>query len=360
MLVDLRARDFRRFGDFEWHPAPGVNFLIGPNAVGKTSVLEAACLLLRLQSPQTSTLGECTRLGQDGFAIGGHWDQRHLRVKYAGRLKQCSLDAKTQSSSADYLAVARVAWISNGDLDLVRGGGSARRRFLDFLGAQAWPGYLRQLRIYERALRSRNALLRERRPRGEVAAFDAPLCAAGDFLLEARAQMTSTLKPRAAAACRDISGADDALDIAYRPGADSPLEVALEASRSHEERLGMTVAGPHRDDLALRLNGLEACAYASEGQQRSIALALKMAQSQELAHGTGQQPLYLIDDIFGELDTERRNHFLRTLPPDAQKIITTTTLDWLADSEITGTAFGLRRTESGFFPFPLPASRRPL
>jgi len=341
MLSHLCLRDFRPFASLDWQPRPDVNFILAPNATGKTSLLEAICFLLRLQSPRTSLPGECVRFGCPGFSVDGQWNDHRLRVKYEQRLKRFSLDSQPQSSATEYLAVARVTWISNDDLDLVRSGGSARRRFLDFLGAQAVPGYLRQLRAYERAVRARNSLLRDARPHREVAAFDGPLAAAGDFLIEVRAQMTAALEPCAAGFCRQISGTAERLSIAYRPGAPRPMAEALEAAREDDARLRMTTLGPHRDDLKLLLDEKPAGTFASEGQQRSIALALKAAQASELSAQTGSHPLYLMDDIFGELDAPRRNRLLEALPAAAQKIIATTSLDWLAGREPVGTVFHL-------------------
>lgn len=328
MLRDLRLRDFRCFDTLVLEPAPGVNFVIGPNAQGKTSILEAACILLRLQSPKANSLADTVRFDQPGFGLDGHWNDRHMHVKFTSALKAFALDSKPQSRSADYLAVARVAWISNDDLQLVRGSGTQRRRFLDFLGAQIVPSYLRHLRAYERALRSRNALLRDNRPRREIAAFDQPLIDAGSALLAARAELCAGLQPDVTASCRQISGGNEVLEIAYRPGSPPDFRAALAGAEADEARLRVTPVGPHRDDIGIFLDARDAAAYASEGQQRSIALALKLAQALALAQA-GTAPLYLIDDVFGELDPVRRNNLLAALPAPAQKIITTTALDWL-------------------------------
>jgi len=329
MLRDLRLRDFRCFEHLDFEPAPGLNFLIGSNAQGKTSLLEAACVLLRLQSPRAGSLAEAVRFECPGFGLDGHWGGSHLHLKFAGALKAFALDSKPQSRSADYLAVARVVWISNEDLQLVRGSGSPRRRYLDFLGVQSVPNYLRNLRAYERAVRSRNALLKDNRPRREIAAFDPPLIEAGSFLLSARATMCRELQPLVTASCRQIAGEGETLEISYLPGSPADFAQALAASHDEESRLRATVVGPHRDDLAIQSGGREAVSFASEGQQRSIALALKLAQAGRLEESPGARPVYLIDDIFGELDPARRNNLLCALPPTSQKLITATSLDWL-------------------------------
>jgi DNA replication and repair protein RecF len=221
-----------------------------------------------------------------------------------------------------------VAWFANTDLDLVRGSGSGRRRYLDFLGMQCVPGYRKSLRAYERALRSRNALLKDNRPRREVEAFDPPLVEAGEFLMEARGQLCGALAPIARAACLEISGGSDAMEISYRAGAGGPLAPALTESRQEEVRLRQTTVGPHRDDLGIKINSLDAAGFASEGQQRGIALSLKLAQARHIESVQNRAPILLLDDIFGELDPARRNRLLASLPLQSQTIITTTFLDW--------------------------------
>ena len=332
MLTQLRLREFRIFSELVFEPDAGANFIVGCNAHGKTSLLEAACLLLRLQSPRTNSPSECVRFGERGFAIDGRHSGRHLALKFENRLKHFVLDSKPQAAASDYLAVARVAWISNSDLDLVKGGASFRRRYLDFLGVQSLPGYLKSLRSYERALRSRNALLKEGRPWQEISAFDAPLCEAGDQLLSARILLCKDLAPRVSAAYQEISDSQESLEICYKSGAETPMQAALDGARDDDSRLRVTTRGPHRDDLLLMLNGKPASIFASEGQQRSSALGLKLAQSLQLAEGCGQSPLYLIDDVFGELDARRRHNLLSALPSKAQKLITTTSLGWLSES----------------------------
>lgn len=329
MLCDLRLRDFRCFESLLFEPSAGLNFLIGSNAQGKTSVLEAACVLLRLQSPRATSLTEAVRFDQAGFGLDGHWGESHMHLKFTNSLKAFALDSKPQSRSADYLAVARVVWISNDDLQLVRGSGTHRRRYLDFLGAQIVPNYLRQLRAYERALRSRNALLKDNRPRREIAAFDGPLIETGSFLLGARATMCGELQPFVTTCCHRIAGEGEELEISYRPGSAGDFAAALKRSQDEETRLRSTIVGPHRDDISVLLNTREAASFASEGQQRSIALSLKLAQACRIEEASGVPPIYLIDDVFGELDPVRRNNLLHALPASAQKLITATSLDWL-------------------------------
>jgi DNA replication and repair protein RecF len=313
-----------------FQPGPTHTCIIGGNAQGKTSILEAICVLLRLQSPRTSNIGDLIKVGHDAFSLSGHVGDNHLLYRHTKEKpgRSIFLDSKLQSKSDDYLATARITWFANSDLELVQGSGSVRRRFLDFLGIQSVPGYRKAHRDYERTLRSRNALLKENRPRREIAAFDAPLVEAGNFLLEARARLLGSIAPLASRACSEISASADMLEMTYRPGCAFPFAESLAGSSEEEVRLRQTVCGPHRDDFDVSLNGMKASSFASEGQQRSIALALKIAQARHLESLHGQPPILLMDDIFGELDTHRRNFLLNTLPQGAQTIITTTFLDW--------------------------------
>ncbi len=268
------------------------------------------------------------KAGESACAIEGRVGGSHLACRFAPGSRELILDSKLQSRSDDYLSVARITWFANSDLELVKGSGSVRRRFLDFLGMQSVPGYRKALRDYERTLRSRNALLKEGRPRREVLAFDSPLIEAGEVLVKARRELVEAITPLAQTACDRISGAADALSLIYVPGCAEPFAESLAASRGEEERLRQTVRGPHRDDLEISLNQLKASAFASEGQQRSIVLALKIAQARYLEALHEKPPVLLLDDIFGELDAARRNRLLSSLPAGAQTIITTTFLDW--------------------------------
>jgi len=332
VITQVRLSQFRCFDSLDVHPGPQRTYVVGKNAQGKTSILEAICVLLRLQSPRTSTVTDLIKSNTNGFAIEGIFNDTRLSCRHTGEARELSLDSKIQPKSADYLAVGRVTWFANTDLELVKGSGSLRRRYLDFSGIQSVPGYKKALSNYERTQRSRNALLKDGRPRREIAAFDSSLIESGELLMEARSALCSSLGPLARKSCEEISGQADVLEIRYRPSCNGPFAEALAASRDEEDRLRQTVCGPHRDDIEVALNGLKASAFASEGQQRSIALALKIAQARHIKSLHGHPPLLLLDDIFGELDTERRNRLLTALPSDAQAVITTTFLDWVDDT----------------------------
>lgn len=330
MLADLQLRNFRCFESLGVEFAPGFNFFVGGNGQGKTSILEAACVLLRLQSQRSATLGPIVCFGQKSFAVSGRHDNHRLEFRYSPLRRKVTFDdVEQQRTLEEYLRIGRVVSFANTDIELIRGGSEARRRYLDFLGAQIDPLYRPTLRSYERALRSRNALLKSPQPRPrELAAYDAPLLEHGAQLSRMRTRLVERLAPLAAEAHRDISGNGEALQIKFAPGSSEEFARDLESSRARELRLRQTVVGPHRDEIEILVEGQLANQYASEGQQRTVALALKIAQSRVFMLEEGAPPLLLIDDIFGELDPARRNALLRYLPPESQKLVTATTMQW--------------------------------
>jgi len=334
VLRSLKVRHFRCFDAHEAEFAAGLNFIVGLNARGKTSLLEAACILVRLQSPRVTRLASAIQHGRRGFVVDGHFAERHLQFYFGKERKKLALDSVTQNRSHEYLQLGRVMWFANTDIDLVRGGAEVRRRFLDFVCTQREPGYRSVLRNYERALRSRNLLLKQTSPRWrEVFVFDQPLVDAGTRISEARARLAVDLSAPANESHKAISRSRETLAMEYLRGATADFAAALTDARKEDGRLRQTTVGPHRDDLALSLNEHSA-EFASEGQQRTLVLALRLGAARLLAAHFQTPPLLLIDDIFGELDPERRNALLNALPVDSQKIITTTHLDWLETSPL--------------------------
>ena len=329
MLRDLQLRNFRCFESFAAEFAPGFNFIVGPNGRGKTTILEAACVLLRLQSQRAPNLTPTVRAGQRSFVLSGHVEGHLLQFYYSALRRKLAFDGVEQREPSEYLRLARVVSFANHDLDLVRGPAEMRRRYLDFIGLQVDARYRPALRAYERALRSRNALLKSAAPRPrELEAYTEPLTRAGTILREMRAALVRQLLPNAEASQRAISGHGETLLLEYAPGNEEDFAAHLRRTRADEERLRLTTVGPHRDDLRLQVEGMPAAQFASEGEQRTIALALKLAQARIFAEEGGAGPLLLIDDIFGELDPARRNALLAHLPNDSQKLVTATALDW--------------------------------
>jgi DNA replication and repair protein RecF len=342
MLADLQLRNFRCFELLGVEFSPGFNFFIARNGQGKTSILEAACVLLRLQSQRSSTLAPIIRFGEKSFAVSGRAEHHLLDFHYSLLRRKVAFDHVEQRTLDEYLRVARVVSFANADIDLVRGGSETRRRYLDFLAAQIDPLYRPILRTYERALCSRNALLKSPHPRPrELAAYDQPLLEHGAKLSAMRARLVERLAPLAAIAHGEISGTGERLGLEFSPGNSDDFARDLANSRAQESRVRQTIVGPHRDDIQILVEANAANRYASEGQQRTVALALKTAQARVFMMEEGTRPLLLIDDIFGELDPRRRNLLLQHLPADAQKLVTATTMQW-REQDLEGPVFELK------------------
>jgi DNA replication and repair protein RecF len=340
MLTRLTVRDFRCLASVEVEPHPRLTVVVGRNAQGKTSFLEAACVLLRLQSPRTSARGDWLRFGAESCLVEGAWDQTILRHTQTNSARRLAVDGASCGRAADYLAAsALVVWMDHADMSLARGGAEHRRRHLDFAAAQLFPDYLPALRQYERALRARNFLLKRdaRIAWAQVDAYGSILDRQAGVISRSRRELVRRMQPWIAEAQARLSGAAESAAAEYQPGFEGEsLEAALEALREVETRTRQTAAGTHRDELRLFVGGREAAAFASEGQQRTLSLALKLAQARVLEAASGAAPLLLLDDVFGELDPERRRALLEYLPRDSQKIVTTTFLDWMKDESPDG------------------------
>lgn len=334
MLTQLRLLDFRCYKRFRWElPSQGA-IIFGNNAEGKTSLLEAVCLLLRLQSPRSSRLGYLARHECKEFGVRGELIEQTRRIYWTPDKTDLQVNGEPRKDHRSYLADSLpVVWLGNGDADLVTGRSEHRRKYIDFLGNQWHPSYRQEVYRYQRALLARNHLLK-RRPGDtrQLEAYTAALIKHGTPIMALRNALIDILKPHIGQAYQAISGGREAMLIEYAPSVTSRIETVLAENLPNDMRYGQTQFGPHRDDLLITINGKPAAQYASEGQQRSIAIALKLAQSSLLREETGFSPVHLIDDVFGELDPARRASLLHALPPDSQNIITTTHLDWLKES----------------------------
>ncbi|WP_178933946.1 DNA replication/repair protein RecF [Oceaniferula marina] len=334
MIANLRLMNFRCFDamsvDF---PASGA-VIVGANAQGKTSILEAVCVLVRLHSPRSLRMGKMIQIDSPGFGIAGECWQSDRQVRFSARQGvEMKVDDEVVGKQGDYLAGGGlVVWMGNDDLDLVRGSGRVRRRYLDFLGCQLDPVYRDHFNRYQRVLKARNLLLKDRVLREpEIAAYTDLLIRHGSFLTKARRELVGLLLPEVVHSQLEVSGNDERVGLEYVAGAGDDMVKSLEMTHERERRLGQTVAGPHRDEVRLTVNGMAAADFASEGQQRTLALSLKLAQGALLEKQAGRMPVYLLDDIFGELDADRRNALMQALPDGAQKLITTTNIDWMQD-----------------------------
>ncbi len=343
MLERLLARDFRCFTEAVLEPHPETTLLVGRNAQGKTSLLEAACVLMRLQSPRTATRTDLIRFGSTACVMEGRWGGHTLRCGLSPTARRLAVDGAVCGRSADYMKnTAVIVWMDHGDMNLIRGSGEHRRRFLDFAAAQIAPDYLHALQGYTRALRSRNHVLKRDAVIHwrQADAYARIMDGFHQILTHQRRQLIESLAPHAREVLATLSLGQEEVELRYAPGCEGEsLFETLLAARPDEERTRTTAAGAHRDDFTVMINTRPADAFASEGQQRSLSLALKLSQARALEQARGQPPLLLIDDVFGELDPARRRALLAGLPRGSQKIITTTHLDWAGDLDAAFAVF---------------------
>ncbi len=309
-LAKLKLRDFRNFRRLDAAFEPGFHVLVGRNAQGKTNLLEAVYLLATLRSFRGAGNAQIIRHGQKAFFAGGlalGQTESEIRHYWSAAQRKLTVNEKPIRRITDYLGTLRTVVFCAEDTLLVNGPAKARRRFLDLLLTQTQPGYLGLLHRYTGALRSRNALLRRDSP--DLALLDSftrELVANGEKLITARRDLVKKLSPLIRLGYRKIAAKPEDAGIAYAPSVREDFAVDLAKSRVREQRHRTTLVGPHRDELKLALDGQPAAQYASEGQKRTFAIALKMAQGDYLAGIHGSAPILLIDDVMGELDAGRR------------------------------------------------------
>ncbi len=340
-LVSLQLRDFRNLAEVDLVPSPRATVLVGENGQGKTNLLESIYLLATLKPLRASRLAELVRFGAEGATVAGGFEGpggvRQVGVRIAQGGRTAYLDGKPVERLDAYFEGLAAVCFSPDDLLLVKAGPEGRRRFVDRAAFNRWPAVLGEAREYVRALRERNAALRTAAPDVEVS-FRGPLVRTAARILVRRRDLVRELAPRAAAAFREISGPDapDAL-LAYRPAAGMRVEglseedLAAGLAEILEHRLardrdrGYTSAGPHMDDVTLSVDGRGARPYASQGQQRALVLALKIAEIENIRATLGRPPLLLLDDVSSELDPAKNRYllgYLAGLP--AQAFLTST------------------------------------
>lgn len=335
-LAQLRLRDFRNYARLDVPFSPGFHLLLGDNAQGKTNVLEAIYLMATLRSFRGVGGAQMVRHGQKGYFVGGKvvgQGEREIKMYWSASERTLSLDARPVRKLTDYLGALRTVVFCTEDLQLVKGTGRVRRRFLDLLLSQTFASYLPLLQRYARALRSRNALLK--RPILDEAALDSfsrELISAGEEIIRARRELVPRFSPLARLAFRRIAGEGEDLLIEYQPSVKRDFTVELSQSRSRERSSRLTVVGPHRDDVQLLLKERSAAQFGSEGQKRTLAIALKMAQAEYLTGIHGAPPVLLIDDVMGELDAKRRAGLVplleRSHQASGQVFMTATEENW--------------------------------
>ncbi len=347
----LRLEAFRNYAELSVEFGPGLNVLSGNNGAGKTNVLEAICLLALGRSPRMVRDSELVRHGAGGFSVqavlaehGSRGVTRHeLRAAYQrAQGKRVQVDGQTLPRVIDLCGTLLAVYFSPDDLWMVKGGPAGRRQLLDRLLAQESPLYGDALLRYRQALAQRNQSLRDVRARrggrAVLAIWEPQLVQYGAEILHRRAQALRQLAPLVVAGYARLAPAGEALQVLHQPGLPNAEQLGAEAGTSawaealekalagHVEAdigSGVTGIGPHRDDLVLQLAGRALRQYGSQGQQRSVVLALKFAEREYLAQQTGRLPVLLVDDVLSELDGVRRDALQERLQGEGQVFLTT-------------------------------------
>lgn len=308
-------------------------FFLGPNGQGKTNLLEAVGFVTALRSFRTADAGLLVAQGKKEGALAAEFEhEKHgpcrvvITLRPGGKEVVC--DDERITRLADFLGRFPTVVFSSQDQQFVRGAPALRRRWLDLALAGSDAAYLHALTGYHRALEGRNRLLKRQAPAAELAAFEAPLAGAAAELVAARRAGVATLAPHLAAAYATLSADAEPATLAYDTDTDAGDAEAwrahFEKARARDLQFRSSLSGPHRDDLALRLGGRPARDYGSEGQQRSLVLALRLAQVNHVRAATGIQPVLLADDVLGELDPARRRRFWTALGEERQVLATGT------------------------------------
>jgi DNA replication and repair protein RecF len=358
-LQHLHLRNFRNYCDQVVQFDAPKTIIIGDNAQGKSNLLEAIELLATLKSHRVNRDRDLIRHGipdaQVAATVAHRYGTNDLDITLRDRGRRTvRRNHEALRRQLDALGSLNAVQFSSVDLDLVRGSPDCRRRWLDSLVVQLEPVYAHILQQYTHVLRQRNALLRQRKrePMSDspaaIALWDAQLATTGSRVTRRRARVLQRLAPLAQHWHQQISGQPETLTLNYAPNVpwqeDDPQQVqAAFLSQIHqqqraEQQRGTTVVGPHRDDIDLLINDSPARLYASQGQQRTLVLALKLAELHLIETVVGEPPLLLLDDVLAELDLQRQNHLLTAIQDRFQTVITTTHLatfeaGWLEASQ---------------------------
>lgn len=344
----LVAHDFRSYESFELVLERGITVLVGPNAAGKTNLVEALQLLTAASSFRRPSPADVVRDGaaRADISLSLEGDGRHLdmaMVSECGRRTFMRNGKKVRAS--DIRGVLPSVLFCPDHLDMIKRSARVRRAALDDFGVQLNQSYAQLVSTYERALEQRNNLLKDRfASRDLLAAWDDTIVAAGASVLVHRLALLERIREHLVRVYASIAPRET-VDVRYRASVgDIPtdsardrdavarhLAAALAETRDEEVRRGMTLVGPHRDEIVFLVDGRDARSFASQGQQRSLVLAWKIAEVEVTRDILGYSPLLLLDDVMSELDASRREAVVRFIAGEIQTVITTTNLGYFTD-----------------------------
>lgn len=333
-LQSLELRGFRNLAPLRWQPGPRFNVIHGDNGQGKSNLLEAIDYLRRLKSFRGAVPDELIGHDQQQADLKARLSllpaprTYHIRLQ-RGAPRKVTVDGKRPRSMAVHATTCQVVLFHAGDLSLTVGGPDQRRTFLDRMLEAFDPSYASTLASYDKALRSRNRLLKAEhaQPRA-IRAYDELLAAAGAVIGQSRSQLTTHMAAAVASTFERISEQALGLRIEYEPRVEPTVEAlgeALAQSMAKDLARGFTTAGPHADDLGFHFRHARTKRFASQGQQRSIVLALKIVELEELTRRVGSVPILLLDDVSSELDRTRNRLFFQCLAELGGQVFLTTT-----------------------------------
>ncbi|MFD9443593.1 DNA replication/repair protein RecF [Streptomyces sp. NPDC060006] len=362
-VTHLSLADFRSYARVEVPLDPGVTAFVGPNGQGKTNLVEAVGYLATLGSHRVSSDAPLVRMGADRAIIRANVKQgeRQQLVELElnpGKANRARINRSSQVRPRDVLGIVRTVLFAPEDLALVKGDPGERRRFLDELITARSPRMAGVRSDYDRVLRQRNTLLKSaalaRRHGGRTMdlstldVWDQHLARVGAELLAQRLDLVATIQPLADKAYEQLAPGGGPVTLEYKPSSPGitahareelyeELMAALAETRKQEIERGVTLVGPHRDELLLKLGQLPAKGYASHGESWSYALALRLA-SYDLLRAEGNEPVLVLDDVFAELDTRRRERLAELVAPGEQ-VLVTAAVDDDVPGVLTGTRF---------------------
>jgi len=332
---------FRSYDEIRWEPHPDVNVLVGPNAIGKTNLLEGVGYLAGLRSFRNVPDQVLIREGAQSAVIRGTITRSdsealvEIEIPLGGR-RRAQVNRQRLTKVTDMLGHVRSVTFLPDDLDIIKRSPGYRRDLLDDVAVQVWPVAYADQQDYDKALKQRNSLLRQMGTRVDettLDVWDERLSQAGGKVMERRSAAMSALQPHMSEMYNRLASSEIEVSIEYRStwgaenGSDLPawaaaMKEALADSRRADTERRVTTVGLHRDDPALQLGGRDARTRASQGEQRTLALSLRLASHRAIKEAIGESPLLLLDDVFSELDLRRANALAEALP-EAQTLITT-------------------------------------
>ena len=358
-LKTLELRHFRNYSEQRVELTAPKTILLGDNAQGKSNLLESIELLATLKSHRTSRDRDLIQEGCASAQVTAAIERDigladvALILRNGGRRTAIRSGEKLKRQ-IDFLGALNAVQFSSLDLELVRGGPGERRHWLDTLLMQLEPVYVHILAQYQQVLKQRNALLRQAIDQptadtAQLALWDAQLAALGTRVIRRRARGLARLAPFASTWHQAISGDTEQLKLQYAPNVpmavDDPAVIQAAFLEKIQQRAiaeyhqHTTLVGPHRDDIAFTINNTPARQYGSQGQQRTLVLALKLAELALIDSVVGEPPLLLLDDVLAELDLKRQNQLLDAIADRFQTLITSTHLgsfdaQWLNTSQV--------------------------